>query len=244
MTIIARDEADRIGDAIRSVDFADEVLVLDSGSADDTVAVARALGARVERTDWPGHVAQKNRALALASHDWILSIDADERVGPELAAAVRTVMADGPRAAGYAVSRLSTDLGAELRHGNWYPDRRVRLFDRRCARWGGRDPHDRVVLDGRRGDLSGDLLHVPYRNFGEHLRTIDQYAATSAAGLRADGVEARWWDLLLRPPLHFVKGYLLRAGFRDGTRGLLVAVLGAVYVLLKWSRVRLGEEGP
>jgi glycosyltransferase involved in cell wall biosynthesis len=244
VTIIARDEADRIGDAIRSVAFADEVLVLDSGSSDDTVAVARALGARVEETGWPGHVAQKNRALERARHDWVLSIDADERVGPELAAAIQAVMAAGPDAAGFAVSRLSTYLGAELRHGTWYPDRRVRLFDRRCARWGGRDPHDTVEVDGPVATLGGDLLHTPYRNLGEHLETIDRYTATSAAGLRADGVRAHALDLLLRPPLHFVKAYLLKAGFLDGARGLLVASLGAVYVLLKWVRVRLGEAGP
>ena len=244
VTIIARDEGDRIGDAIRSVSFADEVLVLDSGSTDDTVAVARALGARVESTDWPGHVAQKNRAVARASHDWILSIDADERVGPELGAAVQAVVAAGTGAAGFSVSRLSTYLGAELRHGTWYPDRRVRLFDRRRGRWAGRDPHDHVCVDGPVAALGGDLLHRPYRDLGEHLRTIDRYTATSAAGLRAAGVRARWWDLLLRPPLHFVKAYLLKAGFRDGPRGLLVASLGAVYVLLKWTRVRLGPAGP
>jgi len=244
VTIIARDEADRIPEAIRSVGFADEILVLDSGSTDDTVVVARALGARVEVTDWPGHVAQKNRAVEWASHDWVLSIDADERVSPALGASIRAALEAGPGCAGFRFARLSTYLGKELRHGAWYPDARVRLFDRRCARWGGDDPHDRVEVDGAVRWLDGDLLHVPYRSLGEHLRTIDRYTAISAAGLRARGVRARWWDLTLRPLLHFVKSYLLRAGFRDGVRGLLVAALGALYVLLKWSRVRLGPEGP
>lgn len=244
VTIIARDEADRIAEAIASVAFADEVLVLDSGSSDDTAAVARSMGARVEETDWPGHVAQKNRAVERACHDWILSIDADERVSGELAASIQAVLAAGPLAAGFEVSRLSTYLGAELRHGTWYPDRRVRLFDRRRAHWAGRDPHDTVEVNGPIARLGGDLLHVPYRNLGEHLRTIDRYTAISAAGLRADGVRACWWDLLLRPILHFVKAYLLKAGFLDGARGLIVAVLGAFYVLLKWTRVRLGTEGP
>ena len=243
MTIIARDEADRIAEAIASVAFADEVLVLDSGSSDDTAAVARSMGARVEETDWPGHVAQKNQAVERACHDWILSIDADERVSGELAASIRAVLAAGPgrRFRGVAAQHLP---GSRLRHGTWYPDRRVRLFDRRRAHWAGRDPHDTVEVNGPIARLGGDLLHVPYRNLGEHLRTIDRYTAISAAGLRADGVRACWWDLLLRPILHFVKAYLLKAGFLDGARGLIVAVLGAFYVLLKWTRVRLGTEGP
>jgi glycosyltransferase involved in cell wall biosynthesis len=241
VTIIARDEADRIEAAVRSVAFADEVVVLDSGSTDATVAIARAAGARVVETDWPGHVAQKNRALAEARHDWVLSIDADERVSPALAAGIQRALAAEPTVAGFSVARLSWYLGEPLRHGVWHPDRRVRLFDRRRARWGGLDPHDRVVLDGPAGRLPGDLHHHPYRDLGEHLATIDRYTAIAAAGLRARGVRARWWDLAVRPPLHFVKAFLLRAGFRDGVRGGMVATLGATYVLLKWARVRLGE---
>lgn len=243
VTIIARDEADRIEAAIRSVGFAAEVVVLDSGSTDDTVARARAAGARVVETDWPGHVAQKNRALAEAAHDWVLSIDADEQVSPALAREIQHVLAAEPDVAGFSVPRLSWYLGAPLRHGLWYPDRRVRLFDRRRARWGGLDPHDLVEVDGPVQRLAGDLVHHPYRDLGEHLATIDRYTRTAAAGLRARGARAQWWDLLLRPPLHFVKAFLLRAGFRDGVRGLMVAALGAVYVLIKWSRVRLGGDG-
>jgi glycosyltransferase involved in cell wall biosynthesis len=242
VAIIARDEADRIGDAIRSVPFADEVLVLDSGSVDDTAAVAAALGARVERTDWPGHVAQKNRALARASHDWVLSLDADERLSPALAASVQALLAGCPDRGGYAVSRLSWWEGAPLRHGHWYPDRRVRLFDRRRARWVGDDPHDRVEVDGPVGALAGDLHHHPYRALGEHLQTIDRYTARAAEVLAGRGVRARWVDLLLRPPWHLFSGLLLRGGLRDGVRGVLVAGLGATYVLLKWGRLMLRQR--
>ena len=245
VTIIARDEADRIGEAIRSVAFADEVVVLDSGSTDGTVAVAQALGARVVETDWPGHIAQKNRALALASHDWVLSIDADERVSPALAAAIAAVRTGTPTVAGYQFARRNWILGEPLAHGNWYPDRRVRLFDRRRARWGGQDPHDRVLLDGPGAHLDGDLFHHPYRTLGEHLATIDRYTLIAAREACARGVRARIWDVALRPILHFVKAYLLRAGFLDGVRGLLMASLGAIYVLIKWTRIRLGAgEGP
>ncbi len=237
VTIIARDEADRIGEAIRSVAFADEVLVLDSGSRDDTPAVARALGARVVLTDWPGHVAQKNRAVAEARHDWILSLDADERVGPALARAIDRVRREGPRAAGYRVRRLNHWLGRPIRHGTWYPDRRVRLFDRRRARFVGLDPHDRVAVDGPVADLDAELLHHPYRDLDEHLRTTAAYAETWARAAAAAGRIPRWWDLAFRPPLHFVKAILLRRGFLDGPAGWTIAWLGAAGVLLKWAHL-------
>ncbi len=229
--IIARDEADRIEDAIRSVAFADECVVLDSGSRDDTVARARALGARVIETDWPGHVAQKNRALAEARGDWILSIDADERVTEPLRAAILAALA-APAADGYRVARRNWWLGHRLAHGHWYPDRRVRLARRDRARWGGEDPHDVLIVDGRVADLPGDLDHHPYRSLAEHLATIERYSAIGAR-------RGSWLDVLVRPGWHFFRGYVLRRGFLDGVPGLVVASLGALHTLLKWSRPRL-----
>jgi glycosyltransferase involved in cell wall biosynthesis len=228
--IIARDEADRIEDAIRSVAFADECVVLDSGSTDDTVARARALGARVVRTDWPGHVAQKNRALAEARGDWVLAIDADERVTEPLRAAILSAVG-APAADGYRMARRNWWLGKRLAHGHWYPDARVRLARRNAARWGGQDPHDVLIVDGVVADLAGDLDHLPYRSLAEHLATIDRYSAIDARA-------GSWLDILARPPWHFFHGYVLRRGFLDGAPGLVVAALGAVYTLLKWSRRR------
>lgn len=237
VAIVARDEADRLEAAIRSVAFASEVLVLDSGSTDGTPELAERLGARVLRTGWPGHVAQKNRALAEVRHDWVLSIDADERVSPELAVAIQAALEREPALAGYAMRRMTWWEGAPMRHGLWGRERKIRLFRRDRARWVGRDPHDRVQLDGPAGELRGDLHHHPYRDLGEHLATIDRYTALSAARMDEEGVRARWWDLAFRPPLHFVNGILLRVGFLDGARGLCVAALGALYVLLKWARL-------
>ena len=238
--IIARDEGDRIGRAIASVSFADEVLVLDSGSTDDTVAVARALGARVVQTDWPGHVAQKNRAVAEAAHAWVISLDADEWVPAELASEVQAAL-ERPLddVAGFSVPRLSHWLGGPLRHGTWYPDRRVRLFHRERGAWTGIDPHDHVQLAGPERKLRQPLHHAPYRDLSEHLDTIDRYTARWAEQAVADGVVARWWDVALRPVLHIVKAVLLKAAFLDGVRGLCVAGLGATYVLVKWTRVWL-----
>lgn len=243
VAIIARDEADRLPDAIRSVQgLAAEVLVLDCGSTDATVAVARALGARVLETDWPGHVAQKNRALEASQHAWVLSIDADERVSPELAAAIALALEQEPAPDGFEISRLSYWQGAAIRHGTWYPDRRLRLVRRARARWGGQNPHDRLQVEGRTARLPGELLHHPYRSLSEHLGVIDRYTAIAAEALAAQGRRAGIGDLLLRPPLHIVKALLLRAGFLDGARGLCLAWLGATYVLLKWGRRYLDQD--
>lgn len=230
VVIVARDEADRIGDAIRSVAFADEVLVLDSGSTDGTVAIAEGLGARVLRTDWPGFVAQKNRGLAEARGDWVLSLDADERVSPALAAELPVALAGS--SAGWTVPRLNLWLGHPLRHGHWYPDRRLRLVRRDRARWVGADPHDRLEVDGPVGVLRGDVVHLPYRSLGDHLARIDRYT-------KIDARDGGWADVLVRPAWHFWSGYVFRAGFLDGLPGLYVALLGALYVALKWGRRRV-----
>ncbi len=229
--IITRDEADRIEDAIRSVAFADECVVVDSGSTDDTVARARALGARVVVTDWAGHVAQKNRAFAEARGDWVLSIDADERVSAPLRASILLAL-EAPAAVGFRLARRNFWLGHRLEHGLWYPDKRVRLARRASARWEGLDPHDVLVVDGAVADIAGDLDHHPYRSLAEHLTTIDRY---SAIGSR----RGTWLDLLLRPFWHFFVGYILRRGFLDGVPGLMVAAFGSLHTLLKWGRWRL-----
>jgi glycosyltransferase involved in cell wall biosynthesis len=239
VVIIARDEADRLPEAIRSVDFADEVLVLDSGSEDDTVARARALGARVIETDWPGHVAQKNRGLREARHPWVLSIDADERLSSELARSVRQALATEPEVAGFELARRNHWLGHRLRAGGWYPDRRLRLVRRNDARWVGTDPHDRLEVDGVTARLVGDLHHHPYRSLAEHHDTIDRYTRRF---VEVTDARARWWDPVFRPPWRFVRGYLLQAGFVDGWPGLRVAWLGARYTALKWGRLRRAQR--
>ncbi|MFM2246884.1 MAG: hypothetical protein RL071_2958 [Pseudomonadota bacterium] len=239
--IIAKDEGDRIEGAIASVAFADEVLVLESGSRDDTADRARAAGARVVQADWPGFVAQKERATRLAAHDWVLSLDADERVPPDLAAEIGAVMADPGERVGFWVPRLSWWEGAPVRRGIWWPDLRVRLFDRRHARWGGEDPHDHVIVTGPTGRLRGPLHHHPYRDLGEHLRTIDRYTALAAAGLRRRGPG---WGGWLRPWAHLFKALVLKGGVLDGQRGLSLALLGAAAVSLKWQRAAAPTDDP
>ncbi len=232
--ILARDEEDRIAACLRAVAFADEVLVLDSGSTDGTVAIAEACGARVIRADWPGYVAQKNRALAEARGDWILSVDADEVVDAELATSIRAATREGSPAGAYAITRREVWLGHALRGGHWRPRPHVRLVHRDAvtqgrARWTGQDPHDRLTTDLRAAVLPGHLVHTPYRDLGEHLRTIDRYTALQArdGGVVTATSRALW---------HFTRGYWLLAGWRDGAPGMVVALLGSLHTFLKWSR--------
>ena len=244
LVVIAKNEAERIAACLGSVPAAVEKIVVDSGSTDGTVERARAAGARVEVRDWPGHVAQKNRAFALATQPWILSLDADEALSPEAHAALVDALKDPGNAVGFSFPRRSNWLGTELLHGRWYPDRKVRLVRRGLGRWVGDDPHDKLSVDGPIRRLSGDILHHPYRDLSDHLSTIDRYSRIQADTMAARGVRARWWDVAFRPPLHFADAFLLRRGFLDGMSGFAVAGLGSTYVLCKWFRIWHGAGSP
>jgi glycosyltransferase involved in cell wall biosynthesis len=236
--VIAGNEEDRIGDCLASVAWADEIIVVDSRSTDRTAEIARAGGARVIVRDWPGYVAQKNFALEQAACDWVLCLDADERVSPRLAESIRGVLAAGNAGmAGHRMARRTFYLGRWILHGGWYPDWKVRLVRRGRARWGGIDPHDRLQAEGSVGTLAGDIEHHTYRDVADHLRTIDRFTTVAARELSARG---RGWALpgmLLHPPAKFAKMYLLKAGFLDGVPGFVVAVLGGYYVFLKYAKL-------
>jgi glycosyltransferase involved in cell wall biosynthesis len=217
------------------------MIVVDSHSGDATRERAAARGARVIERDWPGHAAQKQFAVETARHDWVLCIDADERLSDALRDEIVALRAAGfSGAAGWSVPRLSCYLGRWIRHGTWYPDRSVRLFDRRRGRFVANadyDLHERVVLDGPCGTLQHDLLHAPYRTVSEHLQTIDSYTTIMAQGLLRRGRRARVSDLVFHPCGRFFKFYVLKAGFLDGWRGLLLAYLAAHYVRLKYAKL-------
>lgn len=241
--VICLDEADRIERCLTSLAFCDELLVLDSGSRDATVEKARALGARVVEQPFLGYVNQKNRALELATHDWVVCLDADEALSDELRAAIESTLAGSPDRDGYRARRLTHYLGVWHDRGDWYPDAQLRVFRRSRARWVGRDPHDRVELEGAAGELPGHILHWNYRSFSEQIRTIDRYSDYQARELHQAGQRFRLRDLLLRPPARFLRGYLLRGGFRLGLPGLVVAVSTAYYVFAKYAKLWELERG-
>jgi glycosyltransferase involved in cell wall biosynthesis len=237
--IIAKDEARHIVACVRSVAFCDEVLVVDSGSTDGTPDLARGAGARVVVTDWPGYVAQKNRAASLAAHDWVLSLDADERVDAPLGAAIEALRAGPePAAAAIEVRRHTYYLGRWIDHGGWYPEWRARLFDRRRTRWGGVEPHDRVEVEGRVERLAvGNIEHYTYRSIAEHVAQIDRFTTIAAREKLAAGRRASLLRMLIHPPWCFFKMYVLRRGFLDGRAGFVIARLSAHYVFLKYAKV-------
>jgi glycosyltransferase involved in cell wall biosynthesis len=237
-TLITFNEAANVAAALSSVAWADEVVVVDAESTDDTAAIARAAGARVEVRAWPGYSAQKNYAASIASHDWILSIDADERVTPLLAAEIKALVAGEPPRRGYRIPRLSHYLGQWIRGTDWYPDYQLRLYDRRAGRWNGRPVHESVTLDQEPGRLRNDLQHFPYRNISDHLATIDRYTTLAAEQMRADGRVPSLAGVALHPPFAFLRNYLLRGGFRSGGAGLIVSGLNSYYVFLKLAKAR------
>ena len=245
--LITRNEAANIRAALESVRWADERVVVDSGSTDDTVRMARELADRVTARGWEGYGAQKNYAAGLAAHDWILSLDADERVSPTLAREIRLLLDAEPAARGYRCPRVTRYLGRWIRSTDWYPDLQLRLYDRRAARWNDRLVHESVVVDGPVGRLHGELEHHAYRDVSHHLQTIDRYTALAARQMCREGRRAGWIDLAVRPPAAFLRNYVLRGGMRDGAPGLIVSLLNAGYVLLKfvklWERQRKDGEG-
>lgn len=236
-TIITFNEAANIQAALESLSWADEIIVVDSESTDDTVAIARRFTSKVIIRSWPGYVAQKNFAADQASNDWIFSLDADERVTPALASELTSVLGGGPRAAGYRVPRVTFHLGRWLRSTDWYPDYQLRLYDRRRARWAGRHVHESVKADGPVEDLRGELQHFAYRDLSHHFQTMDRYTTLAARQMFEDGRRAGVFDLLIHPPAAFLRNYILRGGFRDGVPGLIVSAMNARYVGLKFAKL-------
>jgi glycosyltransferase involved in cell wall biosynthesis len=235
--VICLNEGDRIGRCLESLSFCDELVVVDSGSTDGTREVALRHSDRVIEQPFLGYVKQKNFALERAAHDWVVCLDADEALSPELREAVLAAVSrsDGP--VGYELDRITHYLGVWHDHGEWYPDWQLRVFRRSRGHWTGLDPHDRVELDGPVERLSGRLWHWNYRSLSEHIQTTDRFSARMARSMQESGVRFRVSDLLLRPAARFFKGYVLRQGFRNGLPGLIVCAATAYYVFMKYAKL-------
>jgi glycosyltransferase involved in cell wall biosynthesis len=244
VTVITRDEESNVAAALQSVSWADEIVVIDSGSTDGTVAIARQHASRVEVRDWPGYSAQKNYAAELASNDWILSLDADERVTPELATEIRAVLSGTPPVGGYRIPRVAWYLGRWVRSTDWYPDYQLRLYDRRAGRWNGRRVHESVDLQGAPGRLRHELQHYAYRDLSHHLATIDRYTTLAAEQSLAEGRRTNGFELFFHPRFAFIRNYVLRGGVRDGEPGLLISKLNSYYVFLKLAKLWELQQRP
>jgi len=248
VTVITKNESANLARALESVSWADEIVVVDAESTDDTVAIARRFTDRVTVRPWPGYIDQKNHAASLASHDWILSLDADERVTPELASEIRKALASPSSTSAFRIPRVTFHLGRWIRGTDWYPDRQTRLYDRRKARWTGRYVHEGLAVEGPLGELAGELEHYPYADVAAHLDTINRYTTLSARQMLEDGRRTGLIEMLGHPPLAFLRNYVAKAGYREGRAGLIISTLNAYYVFLKfaklWELQRSGSGKP
>jgi glycosyltransferase involved in cell wall biosynthesis len=237
-TIITLNEERNISRAIESLRCSDEILILDSGSVDRTVELAEKLGARVIEAGWRGFAGQKNWAAEQASNDWILSLDADEALSEGLEAEIWNLKKNGPRFDAYTMPRLAQYLGRWILHSGSYPDRKVRLYDRRKAKWVGDFVHESVQADGRVGHLEANLLHFTCESLSEHVKTLDRYTTLAAQELAGHKVRIGLARLILDPPWTFIRTYFFQRGFLDGLEGLIIAYMAAFYTFLKYSKAR------
>ena len=238
IALVTLNEESNLPRTLASVRWADEILVVDSGSTDRTCEIAKEYGARVISESWRGYTAQKNYALELCTKDWILSLDADEEVSPELAAEIRGVLARPASLDGYAMARKNLFLGRWMRHGGFYPDPKLRLFRRGRAYSTGRDPHDRFEMkNGERvGRLKGALIHHTYPTLNLYLEHMNRY---SSVWNRVPGAVPRKFSInaiVLRPLATFIYNYFFRLGFLDGREGLLLHMYHAGYVSWKYAK--------
>jgi glycosyltransferase involved in cell wall biosynthesis len=237
-TIITLNEAANIARTIRSLAMADEIVVVDSGSTDSTVEIARELGARVLHHDWEGYAAQKNFAAREAQHDWILSLDADEELNADAQAAVARWKTQEPRATGYRFARRARYLGRWILHSGWYPDYKLRLYDRHEGEWRGTYVHESAFVTGNVETLPGEILHYTCDSLEVHLQRIESYTDLAAREMFDRGARAGAVGMLLAPPWKFFHTYFLRLGVLDGYQGFLIARMAARYVRRKYQKAR------
>lgn len=252
VAIITFNEEANIRACLDSVnELADEIIVLDSFSTDRTEQICRTYPkVTFLQNPFDGHVQQKNQAIEHCSHEWILSLDADERATPQLCASIEQFLqADiAPDVVGAKFPRLNRHMQKDIRHCGWYPNARYRLFRKGRARWGGENPHDKILLDGRGVMLTGDLLHFSCRDLAHQVQTINSFSSIAALTRYNKGRRFRLWRVLFKPLSKFVEIYLVKRGFLDGLHGFIIAVSSAFSTFLKEAKLfeldRLDGEVP
>lgn len=239
VVIITNNEEKNIGRCLQSVrDLADEIVVVDSFSTDKTREICGQYDVTFIQREWEGYTATKNFAMAQAQHDLILSLDADEVLSDELRQSIRSVLANRS-ADGYTMNRLTNFCGQWIKHGGWYPDKKLRLIDRRKGTWTGGHLHERLVLsDGSvKAHLQGDLLHYSFHSISDHIRQIDKFSALRAQSYLEKGARVTWWHLFIKPGFSFFRTYILKAGFLDGYYGYIIAYSTAYAHFLRYAKL-------
>jgi glycosyltransferase involved in cell wall biosynthesis len=237
--IITFNEERNLEDCLASVKWADELVVVDSGSTDRTLEIAKTFGCRIVHQEFLGHVKQKELAVRSASHQWVLCLDADERLEAGAEEEVRRALStpEGRAVAGYLFPRHTFYLGGWINHGGWWPEYRLRLFDRERGAWTGMDPHDRVEVRGETRKLKSEMIHYNYRNISHHMEKVNAYTTIMASRMFEAGQKASLVKLIFHPAGRFIRMYILKRGFLDGARGLVMAVIAMFYVFLKYAKL-------
>ena len=246
--IVCKNEAASIERCLASLSWCDEIVVVDSGSTDATVEICARHNCSIAHREWTGYVEQKSHALSLCTRSWILNLDADEEVSPELRDEIRSMLqADAlgqVKENGFELLRVVFYLGRWWRKGGWHPERRLRLARREIVTWHGEEPHEHARVQGGVGRMRGELRHYTYRDIADHVARLNAHSSSAARALHAKGLRAGLVDLLLKPKARFFKFFLLRRGYREGLPGLLVACMEAFYVYLKYFKLwEIGRKG-
>jgi len=237
VVIITLNEEKNIRAALDSAKWADEIVVVDSFSADGTLNICGEYTDRIFKEAWRGFSGQKSLAVSKATNDWVFVLDSDERITPELADEMRGLMAAGPDQNGYRVARLNHFMGRRILHGGWYPDYSVRLFDRRKGSFGERAVHEAVEVEGAAGTLRNHMLHFTYDSISDYLLRMDRYSTLAASEMNKAGRSAGPADMLIRPLFTFLKMFVLKQGIRDGMYGLIIALLYSAYTFSKYAKL-------
>ncbi|MBW7908525.1 MAG: glycosyltransferase family 2 protein [Kiritimatiellae bacterium] len=236
--VIVFNEEKKIRRCLESLTWCDEIVVLDSYSTDNTVEICREYTDRIFLHVWLGYVGQRNKVRTLARYNWILNIDSDEEISPGLRDEILAEFDSGtPQHLGYEFPRQVYYLGKWIHHGEWYPDAKLRLFHKDFGRSEGEEPHDKVVVNGPIKRLKNPLWHYTYDDLRDHLDTLDRFSTISARQKFVQDPRARPMDLLTRPPLRFLKGYILKHGFLDGWHGLIIAITSSFGVFMKYAKL-------
>jgi glycosyltransferase involved in cell wall biosynthesis len=236
--IITFNEEKNIRDCLESIKWIEEIIIVDSFSTDRTVDICKEYTQKIFQREWPGHVRQKQFALEQAQGEWILSLDADERLSPEAAEEMKKeIFDDVPDIDGFRFPRHSYYLGRWINHGGWYPDCKLRLIRKGKGRWGGRDPHDKIIADGPTKPLKGEILHYVYDNLSHQLETVNSFSTISAEQWNKEGKKFNLFLIFLRPPIRFLEMYVWKKGFLDGFPGFVIAMASAFYVFLKYAKL-------
>ncbi len=246
--VITYNEEDKIKECLESLSFCDDVVVVDSFSKDGTIQICREFTPRVYTRKFEGYIAQKNFALAKTKHNWVLSLDADERISPELRRQIETEFAKGYKGcSGFAMRRHSFYIGRWIDHCGWYPDYKLRLFNKQDGAFGGREPHDTFIIKGKVRKLKGEILHFPCDGLSDHLNAIDRYSTVNAKRLADCSCGRAVVLLLVSPMIKLLETYVLKRGFLDGVRGLLICLLSSFSKFLTYAKIiekKLSQSKP